>query len=720
MLFSLLLALCTGMKGQNTITIFTGEKSTAQPLPGVTARIDNSAVSGMSDSSGIIVLKNIPGGKQLLRIAMLGYAEIADTISFPRATADTLRYLMEEEAEEMEEVVITSTRSTRSIEDIPTRVEFIAGEELEEKANMKPGDIRMVLSESTGIQVQQTSATSGNASIRIQGLDGRYTQLLKDGFPLYSGYAGGLGLLQTPPLDLKQVEVVKGSASTLYGGGAIAGLVNLISKSPSEERELKFVFNGTTAGGFDGSGYFSKMGKKIGTTVFGAYNYASPYDPAKIDLTAIPKYQRYTLNPKLFFIPSEKTKVVFGVNAAAEDRTGGDIHYIRGKGDSLHAYFEKNSSRRISSQLSWEQKLFGKVKLALRNSVNYIDRAIAIPGYDFTGKQLSTFSEANFNYSAKNTEWIYGANLWTDRFAEQRMDTFPRRDFDQLVSGIFIQNTFKAGKIFSAETGLRADFVKDYGPVLLPRLSLLFRFNEKITSRLGGGLGYKLPSIFTEESERLQYRNILPPDFDSLKTERSYGANWDFNYRTSFFDRKITFSINQLFFYTALFRPLYLQARTDGLLEVKNSDGRLQSRGAETNIKFGYKDVKLYAGYTFTDARVYYADSVTKNFLTPSHRVNLVMMYEVEEKFKLGIEGYYFSPQKLSDGRNGVDYWLCGIMGERTWEKFSAYINFENVLNVRQTKNDFIFYGTKTNPVFRDIYAPLDGFVINGGIKLRL
>ena len=110
--------------------------------------------------------------------------------------------------------MVSSTRSSRTIKDIPTRIEFIAGEELDEKANMKPGDIRMVLSESTGIQTQQTSATSANSSIRIQGLDGRYTQILKDGFPLFSGYSGGLGLLQTPPLDLKQIEVVKGSAST--------------------------------------------------------------------------------------------------------------------------------------------------------------------------------------------------------------------------------------------------------------------------------------------------------------------------------------------------------------------------------------------------------------------------------------------------------------------------------------------------------------------------
>src|SRR6267378_8034189 len=127
----------------------------------------------------------------------------------------------------------------------------MSGEELEEKGNMRPGDIRMMLNESTGIQTQQVSATSANSSIRIQGLDGRYTQILKDGFPLYAGFSGGLGLLQTPPLDLKQVEIIKGSSSTLYGGGAIAGLVNLISKIPAEHRELNFHFNITSAGGLD-------------------------------------------------------------------------------------------------------------------------------------------------------------------------------------------------------------------------------------------------------------------------------------------------------------------------------------------------------------------------------------------------------------------------------------------------------------------------------------
>ena len=95
-------------------------------------------------------------------------------------------------------------------------------------------------------------------------------------------------------------------------------------------------------------------------------------------------------------------------------------------------------------------------------------------------------------------------------------------------------------------------------------------------------------------------------------------------------------------------------------------------------------------------------------------------MYEVEDKWKIGLEGYYIARQKLSDGTTGRDYWIMGFMAERLWERFSVYINFENFLDARQTRFDTIYTGTLNNPQFRDIYAPLDGFVINGGIKLRL
>ncbi len=681
--------------------------------------ITNASVTGkgfrtgtVTDTLGVAKLVFSAGLNELI-VSHVAYE--AQKISFTAPVTDTMIVALEPQEEE--EVVIQSTRSSRTIQDIPTRVEFIAGEELDEKANMKPGDIRMVLTESTGIQTQQTSATSANSSIRIQGLDGRYTQVLKDGFPLYAGFSSGLGLLQTPPLDLKQFEVIKGSASTLYGGGAIAGLVNLISKTPKEVQELKFHVDVTGAGGLNTSGFYGKKFGKTGLTVFASRNSNKAYDPADIGLSAIPKFERYTVNPKLFVYFTPKTTMTVGANITTEKRTGGDMDFINGKNPS--GYFEANNTDRYSTQFSIEHH-FGKCShFTFKNSLNRFQRVITSPAYAFNGTQNGTFTEATYAYHGEKSEWITGLNLLTDDFKEAKITSTPLRDYQQLTVGTFVQNTLKVNEKFHLESGLRGDFVKDYGFAFLPRVSALFKFTPKLSSRVGGGLGYKTPTIFTEESERLQYQNVLPIDENVNKLERSYGVNADINYKTKFVDGDVSFSINHLFFYTRIDDPLLLQPDA-GNYRFNTVTGHIDSRGMETNIKVGYSDFKLFLGYTFTHAELHQGNSKTESFLTPKHRINSVLMYEVHEKWKLGLEAYYFSKQKLSDGATGESYWITGFMAEKLWEKLSLYINFENFLDARQTKFGNIYTGSINNPVFRDIYAPLDGFVVNGGIKIRL
>ena len=686
---------------------------------GATAILDGTINGTTSNVSGQVIIGNIPDGPQTFRFSYIGYAEKVQVITFPRTSAEPIIILLEGDESELEAVEITSTRSTRTIQDIPTRVELIAGEELEEKGNMKPGDIRMILSESTGIQTQQTSATSANASIRIQGLDGRYTQILKDGFPLYAGYAGGLGLLQTPPLDLKQVEVIKGSASTLYGGGAIAGLVNLISKTPSPEPELRFMLNGTSAGGLDLNGFYGQQFGKFGLTVFGARNSNQAYDPSGTDLSAIPQFTRYSLNPRFFYTPSASTTLNFGVNTVFEDRLGGDINYIRGNGNRNHSYFEENKTQRFSTQFALNQKIGNHGQINLKNSISYFNRRLSIPDYTFAGDQVSTFSEATYTKAGEITEWIAGLNLWTDNFDEERLTSHPLRDYHQTTFGLFVQNNWQVKDWLQLETGLRSDYVRDYGFALLPRLSALFKIKPNFTSRLGGGFGYKAPTIFTEETERLQYSGILPVSPENNRLEKSYGGNLDFTYRTAFADETVSLSINHLFFYTFLNHPLSLFSSGNNEYSLQNIDGHLDTKGTETNLKIGYQDFNLFLGYTFTDTKINENGRKRVNPLTSKHRVNAVLMYEAEDKWKIGLEAYYFGKQILTDGTSGKPYIINGFMAERLFKRFSLFANFENFLDVRQTKFDSIYTGSLTNPIFRDIYAPLDGFVVNGGLKLK-
>jgi iron complex outermembrane receptor protein/outer membrane receptor for ferrienterochelin and colicins len=239
-----------------------------------------------TDSTGMAAITFAANGQYILVVTAVGFEELEKKISIPYGS-DTVGIELESGEHELEEVVVQSTRTSRTIANVPTRVETIDLEEIDEKTNMRPGNVAMILNESTGIQVQQTSATSGNASIRIQGLDGRYTQLLKDGFPNFGNFSSGLSVLEIPPLDLKQVEIIKGPASPLFGGGAIAGVVNFISKTPKLKPEYSFILNQSNIGQSNIGGFASHRGKKSGYTLQALYNSSKANDVDKYEFTEV-------------------------------------------------------------------------------------------------------------------------------------------------------------------------------------------------------------------------------------------------------------------------------------------------------------------------------------------------------------------------------------------------------------------------------------------------
>lgn len=539
------------------------DKNTGEALPGVIIQIKNTEIVTISNSSGIAVLNNIPNGKHFITFKILGYMPFSDFFNFPQLEIDTFFIKLSSLEEEIIEIEVLSTRSSRSIKDEPSRVEFIAGEELEEKANMKPGDIRMLLAESTGIQTQQTSATSANSSIRIQGLDGRYTQILKDGFPLYSGFSGSLGLLQTPPLDLKQAEVIKGSTSTLYGGGAIAGMVNLISKTPEKEGELKVFLNGTTAKGLDLNGYYGKKFKKTGITIYAARNSNEAYKTANNDFTAIPKFTRYTLSPRFYYYPNNKLTLILGISAIEEKRKGGIYNAITGGITLPEYYFESNATNRYATTFETNYKIRQNSIFRFKTSYSYFKRKLNQMFYSFEGSQNNFFSELTFSKILNKSEWIVGINYLNEKFIHHQISQLPDNGFnlsyEQNTAGVFIQNIYKFNKKLLLESGLRNDFIIDYGNALLPRVSLLYKINPVISSRIGSGLGYKMPGIFTESSERILFENLKTVSPESNKLEKSYGFNGDINYRTYFEKSKISLNTNLLLFYTRINSPLLLQ-----------------------------------------------------------------------------------------------------------------------------------------------------------------
>lgn len=704
--------LCFAQSSEINIAVLDAESD--EPLIGATVYFEDLEKGAVTNLDGVAIFKEIPKGKHRVKISYIGFKAIDTTIE--TTSKISFEFKLEYGGDELDEVVIQSSRSTRTIKKVPTRMEFIGAEELGEKAVMNPTNISMVLRESTGIQMQQTSLSSGNTNIRIQGLDGRYTQLLRDGFPLYGGFSSGLSILQIPPLDLKQFEIIKGSSSTLYGGGAIAGLVNMVSKTPNEEPELEIMLTQTQALGSTGNIFYSKRNEKFGVTLYGSGNYQKAFDPDNDEFSNIPLTKSVSLNPKLFYYPSNKTTFWFGINGTYDDRTGGDMTVIENGQSGIHQFSETNISKRLSSQAVYSTKLTSKSSLIIKNSVAFFDRDLSIPNYTFKGTQTNSFTEIAYNKETGKSDWVFGANLYTTNFDED--DSSPiQRDQADITYGLFANNIYDLSKQWILETGLRADYAQDWGFFPLPRVSLLFKPSNGFSSRIGGGLGYKIPDIFTEEAEFNNYRNVLPIDKNNLDAERSYGGNFDINYTTFLFD-KITFSINQLLYVTAIQNALLLNSTVNGNLQYENANASILSKGAETNLKFTFKDFRWILNYALIDTRLNYLLGNPQKPLTARHNAGSVLMYE-SEKWRIGYETFYTGKQVLSNGDETSDFITMGFLVMRNFKWGTTFVNFENFTNRRQSKFSPLVLPPQDNPTFTEIYAPTDGFIFSVGVIIK-
>ena len=711
----LILIFCLSLKAQTSdIQIKVISEAENEPLMGATVYFEVLEKGAVTNFDGIAEFTGIPNGQHQIAISFLGFETIKLTVKIPNEIE--LLFKLKEGGNQLDEVVLQSTRSTRTVKKIPTRIEFIGVEELGEKAIMNPTNISMVLRESTGIQMQQTSLSSGSTNIRIQGLDGRYTQLLRDGFPLYSGFSSGLSILQIPPLDLQQFEIIKGSSSTLYGGGAIAGLVNMVSKTPSEEPKLDIMLTQTQALGSTANVFYSKRNKKFGFSLYGSGHYQKAYDPEADGFSNLPKTTSISFNPKLFYYPSDKTTLWFGLNGTYDDRIGGDMTKIENGQNGIHQYTEENNSKRLSSQFVYQTQLDSISSLEFKNSVSFFDRNLTVPDFNFDGKQTNTFTEITYNTASEKTDWIIGANLYTSNFDEDDNVSL-QRDQKDVTFGAFANNIYDISDNWILETGLRADYNTDFGLFPLPKISLLYKNDGGFSSRIGGGLGYKIPDIFTEEAEYINFENVLAIDKSTVDAERSYGVNFDVNYKTRLSD-DIGFSVNQLFYVTAINKGLLLNSTDNGLFQFENAPNEIFSKGAETNIKFTYKDFRWFLNYALIDTKLNYLPNNPQKPLTAKHNAGSVLMYE-SEKWRIGYETYYTGKQFLSNGTETKDFVTMGLLVMRNFKLGSVFVNFENFTDRRQSRFSPLVLPPHENPVFPEIYAPTDGFIFSVGLIVK-
>jgi outer membrane receptor for ferrienterochelin and colicins len=616
--------------------------------------------------------------------------------------------------EEGEEIVVQATRSGRRLSDEPLRVEVIDREEIEEKILMRPGSIAMLLSETSGLRVQVTAPAIGSANIRVQGLDGRFTQLLADGLPLYGGQASSLGLLQIPPTDLGRVEVIKGSVSALYGASALGGVINLVSRRPADAPIAEALLNATTRGGGDATTYLAApLGSGLGASLTGGWHRQSVHDLDSDGWIDIPGYDRWTIRPRLFWEGQGGERLFVTAGNMEETRRGGTLSGQVAP-DGTPFELRQRSQRRdvglVGSAPVWE-----RATISVRAASTVQDHRHAYGSVIERDRHDTLFGEVSLSGNGEGTSWVGGVAYQRDDYHSR---TFPLFDYRYEVPGVFAQLEQRIAPAMTVAGSARVDFHNIYGTRLSPRLSLLWKPGGW-TIRASGGRGFYAPTPFVEEIEAAGLSRLEP--IDGLAAETATTATLDVGYARGPWEGNATLFASNLDDATEL-----LPVAPDRVRLV-NLASPTKARGVEALLRWRHGEIVATGSYMYIDAQE--ADAATSvrrtKALTPRHTAGLVAMWERHDAHRVGLELYYTGKQRLDDDPHRATsrpYFELGVLAEKTLGRFKLFLNAENILNVRQTRFDPILRRTRA-PDGRwtaDAWAPTEGFVLNGGMRIGL
>lgn len=607
---------------------------------------------------------------------------------------------------------VQATRGDRRVEDEPLRVEVLGEEEVEEKLLMTPGDISMLLNETTGLRVQPVSPGLGSANLRIQGLRGRYSQVLVDGLPLYGAQTGGLGLLQIPPMDLAAVEIIKGISSALYGGSALGGVVNLVTRRPGEEPIRSFLVNQTSLGGSDGVAFVGdELGERWGYTMLAGVHAQRRVDRDGDGWSDVARYERAVLRPRLFWTSANGHNAMLTAGFTDERRAGGTA-----PGDTTpdgSAFRESLGTRRadIGGTGRW---LVGPTLLSVRGTL-----AAQRHGHRYgpdaeDDVHRTAFAEASLAGAGLGGSWVLGLAFQQERFDAEDVGGF---DYDFRAPAVFGQHTVERGRV-AATASARVDEHSRYGTQFSPRVSLLLRLMDGWSLRASLGEGFFAPTPFTEEVEAVGLRALdaLP----TLRAERGRSGSLDLSgavgeveLLASVFASRITDAVGTR---ESAGDPLRL-----ALVQLARPT---TTQGAELGLRAHLADLHVGIGYTWLRARE--DDPVTGARrtvpLTPTHSLGGLVAWEIEDKGRIGVEVYRTGVQPLADDpfrSESEAYTHIGILVERHLGSLRVFLNAENLLDYRQTRAAPLLRPTR-GPGGRwttDVWGPLDGRVFNIGVR---
>lgn len=698
----LLIVLAQASSGTLLVTVTGGGRARAG------AQVIANGRTLTTDAAGQVRI-SLPEGAVTVTAMAVGFLPATATAAVAAGQERSLTVELEPQPAIEEHVTVSATRTDQRIEELPMRVEVLGEDEIDEKVTMTPGDIVMMLNEMGGLRVQATSPSLGAASVRIQGLRGRYTRFLSDGLPLFGEQAGGLGLLQIPPTDLAQVEVIKGVASALYGAGALGGVVDLISKRPGPDARSEALVNRTSLGGTDAVLFAARplTAAWSGTLLVGGH-WQDTRDVDGDGWADLAGYSRAVIRPRAFWTNQRGGSLFLTTGITWERRTGGTVPGAvlpASRGD----YVEALDTARLDAGLVGQWLLADRFVMTMRGAAVSQRHDHQFGAVREVDRHRTEFVEAAVRGSAGRHTWVAGAAYEADRFDPS--DT-PKFAYAHRVPGVFAQDDVQVREWLSLSASGRIDVHNQFGTFVSPRFSVLVR-RGGWTSRASAGGGFFAPTPLTDETEAagLSRLRIDRP----LRAETGRSTSFDLTRRTG------PVSVTGSLFRSRIADPVLVDADT---FTLANAAEATAISGAELVGTLRRSPVSVTATYTYVFSREGTGARRDDTPLTPRHSAGVTGMWEQEGKGKVGVEAYFTGRQRLENNpyrRESAGYILFGGLIERQFNRVRLYVNAENLGNVRQTNVDPLLRPARAvdGRWTVDAWAPLDGRVINAGLRLH-
>lgn len=582
-------------------------------IPYISISLKGTTYETATDKSGHYFLKNIPEGDYTLRAHGLGYKSSEKQIKVIKNKTIEVNFELDEDALMTEEIVVTANLNETNRKETSVIINLI-NPELMEKTNSVC--LAQTLNFQPGLRIENNCQNCGFQQVRINGLEGPYSQILIDSRAVFSTLAGVYGIEQIPVNMIDRVEIMRGGGSALFGSNAIAGTINIITKEPVYNT-FTISNNYTSIGGktpdntLNLNGALVTEDRRAGVSFFGMLRNRKPYFANEDDFSELGKINQTTFGLRTFYNTSETSKLRLEYHHINEFRRGGNLfdkpphetditeqteHRING-GSLEFKTFSRDLSRKLNLYTSL-QTINRKSYYGAGRDPNAYGKTDDITSV--TGVQYMNYFEKLLIYPSEFTagaEYTYGnlEDVMTGygRILKQKVN----------IGGIFIQNEWKTDKI-SFLLGLRADkhnLIDDF--IFSPRANIRYAFMNDYTFRLSYSTGYRAPQTFDEDLHITAVGGnvILMQLAENLKPEYSKSISGSVDIFKSFGNVSVNFLIEG--FYTKLDNAFILQEigqdpNGNIILERRNGEG-VSVSGVNFEIRaVPFEQLNFQAGFT--------------------------------------------------------------------------------------------------------------------------